>query len=111
MFLPTVLENRKRQILASKVLASLWLLRCYDNCTKGNAAPNKTYARTSGQQNPRAPTLELGLRASNPYRSISSVHLKIGGHLSSTLNYAAFQDGLETTLTIKPRTPYQQLPQ
>ena len=43
------------------------------------------HRRSSGQPHPRTPTLELGLRASNASRSISSVHLKIDGHLSPTL--------------------------
>ena len=42
--------------------------------------------RSSGQLYPRTPTLEPGLTASNASRSISSVHLKIDGHLSKPLS-------------------------
>ena len=45
--------------------------------------------------------LKSGTRiwASNSYRTFSSVHLKIDEHLNSPSNHAAYQDGLERTLT------------
>jgi hypothetical protein len=70
-------------------LVTLGIIRAVQKLFRGVAVPNHSVGHAD----------KMAERTSNASRIISSVDLKIDGHLNPTLKPAAYHDGLETTLT------------